>query len=687
MMYRIIQISLVLIGVWSMGYAQSANTPYQQFLDHNGALLSKSSLYSDLSNVSLKYLDSIQLEHPKLEDSTFRNLVNESIDLLYEYHEESVILERLQKYRTLSIERDDSLMIADLSDYITEIYINRSDFDKALEFANTALNFYKKKQDYTNQGKVILKIAAIQYSKGDYVSSIETVFEAADFFKQVGSSKYLAFSYLQIGTTYLFIKQYEQARENLIMAKEQFLIQGDVLGAAMCEANIALVYLEEEDFQKALEFFQAASQEILKSNRNIAIAQVYQNIGISFFGLKEYDSTQLYLNRAIKINATINYPLGVSLVYLDYAKLMKAVGKLDSTIYYSKKALTDLEASGDISTQYELYKILGSALFEQNKKDEAAQYMRLHILLEDSIAKEDKYIEDIAYRQDAKMKVYKEQLLIEKQENELYDQENSHQKNLIVTLSFIGVLMIGLLILISLINQRNVKLNKRLKANQKTMQEDLEIKNALLKEIHHRVKNNLQVISSILNIQGQFLKDEKLAEVINECKNRIGSMALIHESLYHKDPNDITSTSTYFKKLITQLVSTYYIDSDKITLNLDIEDVKLGIDQSIPCGLLVNEILSNVLKHAFPEDAKGEIDIRLSKNNQTYRLLIKDNGIGLPDNIEPEKQDTFGFLLIYTLVEQLEGQLNLIRKDGLAFHISWNETKKHQESDVNKTQS
>lgn len=666
----ILLFSLVLLSSISL-FSHNSKKTVQELLQKNQELYNKARAFSDDKAKSLIYLDSMVYDNHHIADSSFRRTIAQVIELIYSSYGDSITLNKLYEFKAVAIKRGDSVVLANIEDYVTEIFINQSEFDKALESANSALSIYEEFNDLTNQGKVILKIAAIQYSQGDYISSIETVFEAADYFKSAGSSRHLAFSYLQIGTTYLFIQQYDLAKENLLLAKEQFLFEGDTLGAAMSEANIALVFFEEKDYKNALDKFKEASIEIIKSQRNIPIAKVFQNIGVSFYGLGEYDSAQIYLSKALSINNAINYDLGISTVYLDYARLMYEQGKLDSCIHFAKKSLESIEETGDIEAHYSVLGVLGKALYESGEILQGAPYLYQHLILEDSVNLEDEYIESIAYKQDAKIKQFKEQLLIEKQKQELFQKENSYQKNLILILGILGIVLISLIIVVLLINNKNSRLNKVLSQNQMTIQSDLEIKNNLLKEIHHRVKNNLQVISSMLSIQGQYLEDEKFQEVINECRNRISSMALIHESLYKKDPNDITSIGSYFKKLIPQLIDTYHVDEGRIKLNLDIDDVELSLDESIPCGLLINEIVSNALKHAFPNEKSGEIEISLKQNNETCLLTIRDNGIGLPDGILPEKQDSFGFLLIYTLVNQLEGQLNLIRKDGLAFHLSW----------------
>lgn len=158
-------------------------------------------------------------------------------------------------------------------------------------------------------------------------------------------------------------------------------------------------------------------------------------------------------------------------------------------------------------------------------------------------------------------------------------------------------------------------------------------KEALLKEIHHRVKNNLQIISSLLNLQAEYLQDNQAIEIFKDSQNRIESMALIHEKLYQSKDLAKIEISGYIQDLVTNLFSSYQVNSDAITLNINIEDILLSIDTAIPCGLIINELVTNSLKHAFPSNKTGEIRIDLcSSPNNKFLLIVSDNGIGFKKN-------------------------------------------------------
>jgi len=197
-------------------------------------------------------------------------------------------------------------------------------------------------------------------------------------------------------------------------------------------------------------------------------------------------------------------------------------------------------------------------------------------------------------------------------------------------------------------------------------------KELLLKEIHHRVKNNLQVISSLLNLQLSHAKSEKVIETLRESQNRVKTMALIHEKLYKSKDLASIDFADYIQDLTSYLFGSYS-NSGNVRLNINVNHVRLGVDVAVPCGLVVNELVSNSLKHAFPVGREGsEICIDLYRTTDDKLLLtVGDNGIGLPEDMDFRNTESLGLQLVTTLVEQLEGTIEIDRSAGTAFKITF----------------
>lgn len=198
----------------------------------------------------------------------------------------------------------------------------------------------------------------------------------------------------------------------------------------------------------------------------------------------------------------------------------------------------------------------------------------------------------------------------------------------------------------------------------------LDEKDVLLKEVHHRVKNNLQVISSLLHLQSEHTQDRASIQMFRESQNRVRSMALVHERLYRSKDLSHVDFTDYIGSLATHLFSSHQMDTESINLAVDVHGVKLSIGSAVPCGLLLNELISNCLKHAFRGRERGEIRIELRPFNGGEILLsVSDDGVGLSPDIEPQSGETFGMQLIADLVDQLHGSVQVNRDAGTTVRI------------------
>jgi two-component sensor histidine kinase len=273
--------------------------------------------------------------------------------------------------------------------------------------------------------------------------------------------------------------------------------------------------------------------------------------------------------------------------------------------------------------------------------------------------------------------IQKEKLLLEKQ---LIDAEykNKQLKNdkiqfsLNVTL-LISSLIILFLMLLFLINKKRLEETKKHEAVLKLQNEELirtlvskEEKEILLKEIHHRVKNNLQIISSLIRLQAGYIDESNFREKLVETENRIRSMALIHERLYQTGNLASLGIREYVKELAIQISETYQ-NQTKIEYEFNIEKRDFSIDSLIPIGLILNETISNALKHAFKNTKEGKIRISLNSIRDETHFIIRDNGIGSNKKLDELANESLGIELIIALVDQLDGQLKIDTINGFAY--------------------
>jgi two-component sensor histidine kinase len=220
---------------------------------------------------------------------------------------------------------------------------------------------------------------------------------------------------------------------------------------------------------------------------------------------------------------------------------------------------------------------------------------------------------------------------------------------------------------ITLLNLRTLEYARRVRALKESVQE----KEALLKEVYHRVKNNLQVVSSLLNLQAESEKGTISKDVLIESSARVRSMALIHEMLYRSGDLSKIEMATYVQNLTNYLKEIYHKESSNVALSITIDDILLTIAEAIPCGLIINELISNAYKHAFPSGREGEIQITMKKKKSQYTLVIHDDGCGVPTDFDFNHAKRLGMQLVHRLTKQLSGTIKLDSKKGTAFTLTF----------------
>jgi two-component sensor histidine kinase len=247
--------------------------------------------------------------------------------------------------------------------------------------------------------------------------------------------------------------------------------------------------------------------------------------------------------------------------------------------------------------------------------------------------------------------------------------------------SKVGIYLIGKHTELTNINERLHEEIEARKQAEEQIKASLKEKEVLLREIHHRVKNNLQMIISLLKLQSQYVEDKKVLELLSDGQDRIQSMALVHQKLYQTKDLTHISFKDYIKDLVEVMRESQEVGTSSVAVHLDIDDIRLEIDTAMYMGLMINELVTNAFKHAFPKGRGGEIRISLKKvgrdGEQTEcELTVADNGIGIPADLDVRETKTLGLRLITILAEeQLQGKIELDRTKGTEFRIRFNEGK------------
>lgn len=343
----------------------------------------------------------------------------------------------------------------------------------------------------------------------------------------------------------------------------------------------------------------------------------------------------------------------------DLKRLKAAIDSLNQNAVFSNSLYDQLEVSKLKRAYFDL----------SGNVDSAYAYAMATLEASQNLFEEDKtrFIYDAESRYEKGKQDQKIIDLIEKQElsSLLLDMKKRQTALMWLGISALFFISVWIFYLYRKNNRKSIVLARKNALIKKTLSE----KEILLKEIHHRVKNNLQVVSSLLSLQSRFIQDEQALSAITEGKNRVRSMALIHQNLYQENNLTGVAVQPYFEKLIRSLFDSYNIDRERIKLELEVDELTLAVDTVIPVGLITNELVSNALKHAFPEGRKGLLSVRVKEVGQQLVLEVSDNGIGIIDEEIIKDSNTFGYRIINAFKEKLEADLKIDHEHGTRIRL------------------
>jgi two-component sensor histidine kinase len=612
-----------------------------------------------------------QLHLDELTKADRRKIVKAHSDFLKGNFQYSTGKRFLRKVIKNALEEDDSESAALFYQTLAPYYFYSFQYDSCNVNVDQAIALYAKVGNKKQVGELNMNKSAITYAKGDYEAAIKFAFQAIDLFKETKKPDKLAMAYLQLGNIYFFLEDYNQSLQYYELSFTAFKTTENSNGTYKALSNIGLINLMLKNYRtsvsqqlKSVRYFESNNRELEKGNTYLLLGEGYWKLG-------KNDSAKYYNNLSIESNLLAKHTVGVGQAYLTKSRILLDEENVPGALIAGRRSYQIADSIKHYESIKDAAEQLSLTYEELNQIDSSYRYLKIYKNFQDSLDLDLKVLENYAMKHQFQVEEAQFELLLAEERAKVQELLNeTKQKQLIIA---IVVAFCSILLLILAVGMlfRNEKLSRQLSGKQEQISEELEIKESLLNEIHHRVKNNLQVISSMLSLQTQYIPDERIQKVIEDCKSRINSMSLIHESLYKRKDGIEAPFSEYVEKLIPKLVEAYQIDQTKIKLEMNLEEIHLHLDQSVPCGLLINEIVSNALKHAFPKGENGQININLFKKEGIIHLEIADNGKGFSDETQIEKQESFGFLLIETLVYQLEAEMKYENKNGVKYQIKW----------------
>jgi two-component sensor histidine kinase len=488
--------------------------------------------------------------------------------------------------------------------------------------------------------------------------AIEAFYKALDMAEEMNDPAEMANAMGNIGHVNFYMGEYKTSVEYLKKQEAILVNQNDIYELSNTYTGLGEAYNALKDYSAGLQYHLKSLELSKRMNFNPSISNCLHNIAYTYL-LKEdsIDHAMELLNKAIQINFRIS----------DFNKLARnymLMGKIYVYRNNSKKAIQYLEKGLALAQQYpnpdiimESSKILGKLYEEKKNPEKALAYLEMNDAISDSLKSGETF---------KRITQLEMQRTFEKKQNEIemrhlqerMDFESKLKKNrLIRNYSFV----VGILVVIFMIFM--------LKSYRKIRKADSE-KDVLLKEIHHRVKNNLMVVSSLLNLQSGSLADDATKKAVMDSQSRVKSMALIHQLLYQSDRFTNIDFPKYLEQLMSSLHNTYCKPGRKILHSIEADKINLDVDTAIPLGLIINELATNAYKYAFTDHSEGRIEIEFRKNpDHQIMLRISDNGTGLPAGIDPGNSPSLGLKLVNILAKQIMAKLNFSNESGTTIKI------------------
>ena len=672
------------------------------------------SFYMTISAETVK--DSIAENHLSIIDSLKKRNQNNEI-----YVQAKVLL-------VYAKEKGLNFYIGEAYKYMGSYFTSIKNLDSAHFYYNKSANSYAICGDSLKEGRVYIIIGYRYYENDNYNEAInyyrkglEKLKNTNDNFWKGLANENIGFLLFEQGDYFLALKHYHDALHeySVIEAYER---------VGKIHTKMGIIYRKTNDKDKEEEAYLSAINYLKKIDTTVSLGMAYNNLSELYLDNGKTDEGLEMLERAKTIYTNLDYQLGLCSYYsvlayyysqLDppddenvikycnlsipiaeeyedfrqYADVSATAGEAYLRKMLPVSALRILKkgykAANEHNFKHEKLKlshIVSVTYKELNNSTEALKYLEIYTELNDSILNEEKIKEftqlDMAFtfRQE-QIKDSIDQLQLDQEVKYRHEKELQAQKQAKLIFVFTTALIILIALFIIIYARRNKKQAVILNEKNILINKSLEEKELLLKEIHHRVKNSLQLVSSLLQLQSKDIHDIKALESIHEGQERVRAIALIHQKLYQNE-NLTNIDFNEYTTLLTNEIKGIYPATLGVNIEIDIVDMHFDIDTAIPIGLILNELITNAFKYAFSEKKGNRLSITIKKENEDrFLLLVTDNGTGLPEDVDLSNTFSLGLRLVKRLAKQLHGSLNYKNENGSIFQIAFKDTNQRRMSD------
>lgn len=528
----------------------------------------------------------------------------------------------------------------------------------------------------------------IVYSKmSNYSEALRNALMALRYYEKSDNMQLYGNSLVNLGLLYKHQNQIDLAMlyyEKAIVVYKKLSEKDSFFSIAATYSNISQAYLKEGKIDSSIKALTQSQEYVNKINDNYLNAENNHAFGMIYFDLKNYKQAETNYLAALRSFNLLNDKSGIAKTKVRLGRLFFKQKHLTKGLEFNQEGLELAKKINHLEWQKEGYRDRAEMLIQSNNYKEAYQNQVLFKKINDSMfnSNQEKKITELQMQytfdktqEKTKNAQFQKILKLNNEANRLRFMKNSAFLVASLFLVLFGFILYNFL---KVKKQRKVidLQQQELKLQNVRIQASLFEKEVLLKEIHHRVKNNLQIISSLLNIQAQNITDRNVLDSIKEAQSRVQAMSLIHQNLYQSQELDAINMEDYIKQLTLYLNEMFNCASEKITIEVKAPQIYFDIDTAIPLGLIVNELVSNAFKYAFTEISDKKITIVIkSKDAVEYQLSVSDNGIGMPKEFTIENSKSMGLNLVSILSRQLRGSVNYHSKNGTTFEINFKHLK------------
>ncbi|MFN8115741.1 MAG: tetratricopeptide repeat protein [Bacteroidia bacterium] len=494
-------------------------------------------------------------------------------------------------------------------------YVNGKS-DVAIKQFIEAIKLFEDLKDINELAHCYSQMGIAYYLQYQYDNALKYYEKSIELYRKTTNKKDLAGVYINQGISYTYVKKMDLAEINYNEALKIYQEINYEPGFAPAYNSLAKIYYAKKEYVKAISYYKLAEQYSIKSNNKYHLITNYNSLAMCYKELKEYETAKSYSEKSIAIS--------------------KEVGSVERELFCHETMADILFSMGDYKNAYasfQNYASLKDTLFNQDKNDAIAEMQ-------------------------AKFDVEKNQQKVKEIELQKKIDDETNAKKQLLLVVVIVVILISLIFTIILFRNKQ-KVNSLLEQKNAAIQANLEQKEMMMSEIHHRVKNNLQMVSSILDLQARDLTDEKSIQVIEDSLSRINAISLIHQRLYQSDNIRGVKINNYLQELALDILKNFSSTSQtkSIELQCHIDDLDMDLESAIPIGLITAELIINACKYAFTSIEKPEIKITLNKRDGILLLTVADNGIG--KQVSSNDSGTrFGTKLIKSLSRKLRAEIN-----------------------------